>query len=131
MRLILGAMLSLSLFSSCVQKQKSDMPENISVNLSNNKPIKLYRHENYIELAGVFCDFFQDYEKNKESYSVLMKKLNEKNWNFDYISLEYESCWDNSMDAAFLKLNRDVFGTKLESVTFEEELITIKLKSSN
>lgn len=122
---------TLSLFSSCVQKEKSDMPENISVVLNNNHPIKLYNHESFIELTGVYCDFFQDYEKNKKSYAALMEKLKKKNWKFDHISLEYEHCMTDSMNAAFLTLNREVFGTTLESVTFEEELIFIKLKSAS
>lgn len=107
------------------------MPENISVILNNNQPIKLYHHGSYIELAGVFCDFFQNLESNKESYAVLMEKLDKKKWKFDFISLEYEHCMNDSMNAAFLTLNREVFGTKLESVTFEEGLILIKLKSAS
>ncbi len=104
------------------------MPENISVYLKNNNPIRLYKHEGFLELTGVYCDFFQDFERNKESYAVLMEKLNKKKWKFDFISLEYEHCMDDSMNAAFLALNKAVFGTKLESVTFEEELIVITLK---
>ncbi len=131
MKFILGVILSLSLFLSCVQKEKSDMPESISVSLANNQPIKLYRYDGFILLTGVYCDFFQDFEPNKESYAVLMKKLNQKDWKFDFISLEYEHCMDDSMNAAFLKMNREVFGEKLESVTFEEEQIVIKLKGAS
>ncbi len=105
------------------------MPENITVNLYNNEPIRLYNHDSFIELTGVYCDFFQNYEKNSKSYAVLMEKLKKKNWKFDFISLEYEHCMDDSMNAAFLKMNREVFGTNLSSVTFEEEIIIIKLKS--
>lgn len=130
LKLILGLILSLSFFSSCVQKEKSDMPENLSVILNNNQPIKLYHHENYIELAGVFCDFFQD-EKNKESYAVLMEKLNKKSWKFDHIGLDYENCWNDSMTVAFVKLNLDIFGAKLEAVTFEEGVIAIELRSDS
>ncbi len=105
------------------------MPENISVTLNSNHSIKLYHYDSFIELTGVYCDFFQDYERNKKSYAVLMEKLNKKKWKFDHISLEYEHCMNDSMNAAFLTLNREVFGTKLESVTFEDEIIVIKLKS--
>lgn len=107
------------------------MPENISVILNNNDAIKLYHYDRFIMLTGVYCDFFQDYERNKKSYAVLMEELNKKNWKFDFISLEYEHCMNDSMNAVFLTLNRDVFGTKLESVTFEEESIVIKLKSAS
>ena len=107
------------------------MPENITVSLYNNEPIRLYHYDSFIELTGVYCDFFQNLESNKESYVVLMEKLDKKKWKFDFISLEYEHCMNDSMNAAFLTLNREAFGTKLESVTFEEGLIVIKLKSDS
>ncbi len=127
MKVKLKVIIAIMLLNSCVQKEKSDIPENISAKMRNNKEIRLYNYQKIIELTGVFCDFFENFEDNKKSYLELMDKLDNKNWKFEFIFLEYESCWNNSMQVEFVKLNKEVFGNKLKSVILEEELVVIKL----
>lgn len=118
------------LTNSCIPKEERDVPEYIFAELSNGKKIKLYKHTSFLELAGIFCDFFENYEKNEDSYSLLMKKLDKKKWTFEFISMEYESkCFNDSLFVQFKKLNQDVFGKKLSSITFEEEIVVIRLKN--
>jgi hypothetical protein len=132
LKLIMSILIVVLLTYSCIPKEKRDVPEYIYTNLSNGKQIKLYHYTSFIELSGIFCDFFENYEKNKESYSLLMKKLDKKNWKFEFISLEYESkCFNDSLFVQFKKLNQDVLGKKLKSITFEEEIVVIRLHMKN
>jgi hypothetical protein len=120
------------LLVSCRPSDDGDtIRETITTNLSNKDPIRLYNYDEFIVLTGVYCDFFQNYKQNKESYSVLMKKLNKKKWKFEYIYMETKSCWNDSLDIEFLRLNKNVFGKKLKSITFEEGVITFSLYDSN
>jgi hypothetical protein len=130
MKYLLGIIITLMLFTSCRPIDEGDTKlERICVKLNTSKSIKLYRHRNFLELTGVFCDFFENDKKNKESYSLLMKKLDRKNWDFEFISLEYESsCFNDSLFVQFKKLNHEVFKSKLKSITFEDEIIVIKLR---
>lgn len=129
LKLVLSIVIVASLTNSCIPKEERDLPEYIYTDLSNGEPIKLYHHTSVLELAGIFCDFFEKDEKNKESYARLMKKLDKKNWKFDFICLETESkCFNDSLFVQFKKLNQEVFGSNLKSVTFEDELIVIELK---
>lgn len=132
LKLTISILIVVLLTNSCIPKEKRDVPEYIYTDLSNGKQIKLYHYTSFLELAGIFCDFFENYEKNKESYSLLMKKLEKKNWKFEFISMEYESkCFNDSLFIQFKKLNQDVFGKKLSSITFEEEIVVIKLNVEN
>lgn len=132
MKVQIKVLLAALILVSCLPNDsgESDVKETISINIDEKRQLKLFNYDVFILLAGVDCNFFKDVKKNKNLYTNLMKKLARKNWKFDHISMEFESCWNDSMFVKFQELNKDVFGTKLKSVYMEDDLIVIELFGS-
>lgn len=88
----------------------------------------MWRFDTFLDLSGVDCDFYREMEENRKPYNELMQKLDRKGWKFEFISIEMDTCMNDSIFLKFKQLNEDVFGKKLKSVTMEEYLIIVKLK---
>lgn len=102
--------------------------ETISVALTDSTQVKLWKFDDFLDLSGVDCDFYADFTKNQKSYKELMTKMEQRKWQFEFISMELDSCMNDSIFRKFRELNEDVFGSKLASVTYETDLVVIKLR---